>query len=231
VELMLDIPKSLTANAGFDALSHAIEAVASMVASDYTDALAYEAISLLVEYLPRAFEKGGADLEAREKVANASTMAGLAFANAFLGLCHSMAHKLGAYWHLPHGLANSLLLLPVMQFNAEKTPQKMGTFPQYAYPDCLRRYAKVARRLRLAGDTDEALFESLLKKIDEIREKLQLPKTIREAIGDKGTEEEFLASLDKMSHDAFDDQCTGANPRYPLVTEIKELYRKAYYGD
>jgi acetaldehyde dehydrogenase/alcohol dehydrogenase len=157
-------------------------------------------------------------------------MAGVAFANAFLGLCHSMAHKLGAYWHLPHGMANSLLLIEVMQFNAEKAPQKMGTFPQYAYPDCLRRYAEIARRLQLNGDTDEELFAKLLDKIRELQGVLGLPKTIKEAIGDKGTEEEFLASLNKMSRDAFDDQCTGANPRYPLVSEIKKLYLNAYYG-
>ena len=230
IELMLDIPKGLTANAGFDALSHAIEAVGSIVASDYTNGLAFEAILLLVKYLPRAFDKGREDILAREKVANAATMAGVAFANAFLGLCHSMAHKLGAYWHLPHGMANSLLLIEVMQFNAEKAPQKMGTFPQYAYPDCLRRYAEIARRLQLNGDTDEELFAKLLDKIRELQGVLGLPKTIKEAIGDKGTEEEFLASLDKMSRDAFDDQCTGANPRYPLVSEIKKLYLNAYYG-
>ena len=230
IELMLDIPKGLTANAGFDALSHAIEAVGSVLASDYTNGLAFEAILLLVKYLPRAFDKGREDILAREKVANAATMAGVAFANAFLGLCHSMAHKLGAYWHLPHGMANSLLLIEVMRFNAEKAPQKMGTFPQYAYPDCLRRYAEIARRLQLSGDTDEQLFTSLLDKIRELQGVLGLPKTIREAIGDRGTEEEFLASLDKMSRDAFDDQCTGANPRYPLVSEIKKLYLNAYYG-
>ena len=230
IELMLDIPKGLTANAGFDALSHAIEAVGSVLASDYTNGLAFEAILLLVKYLPRAFDKGREDILAREKVANAATMAGVAFANAFLGLCHSMAHKLGAYWHLPHGMANSLLLIEVMRFNAEKAPQKMGTFPQYAYPDCLRRYAEIARRLQLSGDTDEQLFTSLLDKIRELQGVLGLPKTIREAIGDKGTEEEFLASLDKMSRDAFDDQCTGANPRYPLVSEIRKLYLNAYYG-
>lgn len=230
-ELMMDIPKGLTANAGFDALSHAVEAVASVMASDYTNALAFEAISVLVKYLPPAFEKGREDSKAREKVANGATMAGLAFANAFLGLCHSMAHKLGAYWHLPHGVANALLLVEVMKFNAEKAPRKMGTFPQYAYPDCLSRYAEIARRLRLTGETDEQLFASLIEKIEDLKEVLHLPKTIKEAIGDKGTESAFLASLDKMSRDAFDDQCTGANPRYPLVSEIKKLYLNAYYGN
>lgn len=230
VELMLDIPPRLTAYAGFDALSHAIEAVASVLSSDYTNGLAIEAISLLVEYLPRAYQAGRADILAREKVANAATMSGMAFANAFLGVCHSMAHKLGARWHLPHGMANSLLLVEVMRFNAEPVPKKMGTFPQYAYPDCLARYARVARSIGCMGDTDEVLFEALIAKIEEVQTALGIPKTIKEAIGDKGTEQEFLESLDKMSRDAFDDQCTGANPRYPLVKEIREMYLRAYYG-
>ncbi len=231
VELMLDIPKQLTAYAGFDALSHAMEAVGSLLASDYTNGLAMEAISLLVQYLPPAYERGREDIEAREKVANGATMSGLAFANAFLGVCHSMAHKLGARWHVAHGLANSLLLVEVMRFNASPAPEKMGTFPQYAYPDCLARYAKVARYIGCKGSTDEELFEELIAKIEELQRRLNLPKTIREALGDKGTEREFLDSVDKMSRDAFDDQCTGANPRYPLVREIKEMYLRAYYGE
>ena len=230
VELMLDIPPSLTANAGFDALSHAIEAVASLLASDYTNGLAYEAISLLIAYLPRAFSLGDKDLVAREKVANAATMAGMAFANAFLGVCHSMAHKLGARWHLPHGVANSLLLVEVMKFNASPTPEKMGTFPQYAYPDCLSRYAKVAKYVGCEGETDEQLTYALILKIEELQSVLNLPKSIKEALGNRASEKEFLESVDKMSRDAFDDQCTGANPRYPLVREIKEIYLRAYYG-
>ena len=230
VELMLDIPKKLTAYAGFDALSHAMEAVASLLASDFTNGLAYEAISLLIKYLPPAYEQGRGDIAAREKVANAATMSGMAFANAFLGVCHSMAHKLGARWHLPHGMANSLLLVEVMRFNASPTPEKMGTFPQYAYPDCLARYAKVARYIGCAGDTDEELFESLIERIEGVQVRLELPKTIKEALGAEVSEQEFLDSLDKMSRDAFDDQCTGANPRYPLVKEIKEMYLNAYYG-
>jgi acetaldehyde dehydrogenase/alcohol dehydrogenase len=226
---MLDIPKKLTAVAGFDALSHAVEAVASVAASDFTNGLALEAISLLVQYLPRAYKQGRGDILAREKVSNAATMAGMAFANAFLGVCHSMAHKLGARWHLPHGLANALLLVEVMKFNASPTPEKMGTFPQYAYPDCLARYAKIARYIGCTGDTEEALFKALLEKIEGLKEQLHLPKTIREAIGDKGTEEEFINSLDKLAMDAFDDQCTGANPRYPLVEEIKRMYLTCYY--
>ncbi len=230
VELTLDIPKRLTAHAGFDALSHAMEAVASLLASDYTNGIALEAISLLVKYLPPAYKFGRGDIIAREKVANAATMSGIAFANAFLGVCHSMAHKLGARWHIPHGLANSLLLVEVMRFNAAAVPNKMGTFPQYAYPDCLARYARVARYIGCKGDTDEVLFEGLLAKIGEIRRDLELPATIKEALGDGVSEEAFLESVDKMSRDAFDDQCTGANPRYPLVKEIRETYLRAYYG-
>lgn len=229
-ELTLDIPPSLTANAGFDALSHAVEAVASLLASDFTNGLAYEAISVLIAYLPRAFSLGGKDPIAREKVANGATMAGMAFANAFLGVCHSMAHKLGARWHLPHGMANSLLLVEVMKFNASPTPEKMGTFPQYAYPDCLARYAKVAKYVGCEGKDDEELFWRLVEKIEELQTALQLPKSIKEALGDRATEKEFLESVEQMSRDAFDDQCTGANPRYPLVREIKEMYLRAYYG-
>ncbi len=230
VELMKTIPPSLTANAGLDALSHAVEALGSLLASDYTNGLAMESVSLLVAYLPLAFEKGAADLLAREKVANAATMAGMAFANAFLGVCHSMAHKLGARWHLPHGMANSLLLIEVMKFNASPNPTKMGTFPQYAYPDCLSRYAKLARYIGCKGRTDEELFHALIEKIEGLQSRLKMPKTIQEALGERVREEEFLASLDGLSRAAFDDQCTGANPRYPLVEEIKELYLRAYYG-
>ena len=230
VELMLDIPKKLTAHAGFDALSHAIEAAASLLASDYTNGIVFEAIFLIISYLPRAFMYGREDIEAREKVANAATMAGIGFANAFLGVCHSMAHKLGARWHLPHGLANSLLLIEVMKFNASPIPEKMGTFPQYAYPDCLARYARIAKYIGCVEKTEEGLFGELIQKIEHLQASLELPKTIREALGDGVTEEEFLSSVDKMSKDAFDDQCTGANPRYPLVREIKQMYLNAYYG-
>ncbi len=230
VELMKDIPPALTANAGLDALSHALEAVASVVASDFTNGLALEAISLLVSYLPIAFEQGSKNMTAREKVANGATIAGLAFANAFLGLCHSMAHKLGAYWHLPHGMANSLLIVEIMKYNACESPKKMGTFPQYAYPDCKSRYARVARYLGLNGETDDELLNALIEEIERLQARLKMPKSIREAIGERGTEEEFLSSVAQMSEDAFDDQCTGANPRYPLVEEIKELYLRAYYG-
>ena len=231
VELMKNIPPSLTANAGLDALSHAVEAVASVVATDFTNGLALEAISLLVEYLPAAFFDDGSNIYAREKVANAATMAGIAFANAFLGLCHSMAHKLGARWHLPHGMANALLLNEIIRFNSSDAPTKMGTFPQYAYPDCKKRYARIARYLGCKGETEEELIEEMLALFDGLQEKLKMPKTIKEALGERAAEEEFLASVDEMSQDAFDDQCTGANPRYPLVSEIKELYLRAYYGE
>ncbi len=231
VELMLDIPKGLTANAGIDALSHAMEAVASLLASDYTNGLAFEAISLLISYLPPAFSSGRGDAYARERVANAATMAGMAFANAFLGVCHSMAHKLGAKWGLPHGMANALLLCEVMKFNASPTPTKMGTFPQYAYPDCLSRYARAARYAGLEGGTDEACFTALLAKIEELKKELSLPSSIREALQGRVTEQEFLESVDGLARAAFDDQCTGANPRYPLVKEIKEMYLRAYYGE
>ncbi len=229
-QLMLDIPQKLTAYAGFDALSHAMEAVASVLASDYTNGIALEAISLLFAYLPRAYQFGRGDIEARERVANAATMSGMAFANAFLGVCHSMAHKLGARWHLAHGLANSLLLVEVMRFNAAPVPEKMGTFPQYAYPDCLARYARVGKYIGCIGETDEELLENLIERIEELQEKLNIPKTIKEALGEEVSEQDFLDSVDKLSRDAFDDQCTGANPRYPLVKEIKEMYLRAYYG-
>jgi len=229
-ELMMNIPKGLTSCSGIDALSHSLEAVASVMASDFTNGIAKEAIKLIFEYLPDAYSLGSAAPQAREKMANAASMAGMAFANAFLGVCHSMAHKLGAYWHLPHGMANSLLLEQVIRFNSAEAPAKMGTFPQYAYPDCKRRYAEVARYVGCKGKTDDELVESFIVKMKELQKTVGQPETIREAIGDKGTEEEFLATLEKMSEDAFDDQCTGANPRYPLVEEIKKMYLNAYYG-
>ena len=229
-ELMMNIPKGLTSCSGIDALSHSLEAIASVMASDFTNGIAKEAIRLLFEYLPDAYRLGAAAPLAREKTANAATMAGMAFANAFLGVCHSMAHKLGSYWHLPHGMANSLLLEEVIRFNSAEAPRKMGTFPQYAYPECKARYADVARNLGCKGKSDDELVEGLIEKIKDLQRAVGQPATIREAIGEKGTEEEFLASLDKMSEDAFDDQCTGANPRYPLISEIKQMYLNAYYG-
>ena len=229
-DLMMNIPKGLTSCSGIDALSHALEAIASVMATDFTNGIAKEAIKLIFEYLPSAHEKGAHDAIAREKMANASTMAGMAFANAFLGVCHSMAHKLGSYWHIPHGMANSLMLEEVIRFNSSECPTKMGTFPQYAYPQCKARYADVARYLALKGKTDDELVESLIQKLRELQTAVGQPKTIAEALQGRVTEEEFLAKLDEMTEDAFDDQCTGANPRYPLMSEIKQMYLNAYYG-
>lgn len=225
-DLMMGIPKGLTANSGYDAMVHSLEAIASVMATDFTNGIAKEAIKIIFEYLPRAYHDGS-DATARAEMAYAATMAGMAFANAFLGVCHSMAHKLGAYHHLPHGMANALLLPYVMKFNASEAPTKMGTFPQYDHPVALRRYAEIAEMLGLKGKTDEDKLKALLKKLDELRAEIGLPATIKDA---GVPEDKFLAELDNMSRDAFDDQCTGANPRYPLISEIKQMYLDAYYG-
>ena len=226
-DMMMNAPKGLTSASGIDALVHSIEAYVSMMATEFTDGLAIEAIKTIFEYLPRAYEEGANDPIAREKMANAATMAGMAFANAFLGICHSMGHKLGAYHHLPHGVTVGLVLDEVMRFNAEEVPTKMGTFPQYEYPHALRRYAEIADSLNLGGNTDQEKLERLINKIDELKERVGFKKTIK----DYGiSEEDFLSTLDDMSEKAFDDQCTGANPRYPLISEIKEIYLKTYYG-
>ena len=229
-DLMMNIPKGLTSCSGIDAMSHALEAIASVMATDYTNGIAREAVKLIFEFLPRAYEKGAHDAEARDRMANASCMAGMAFANAFLGVCHSMAHKLGSYWHLPHGMANSLMLEAVIRFNSVEQPTKMGTFPQYAYPQCKARYAETARFIGCKGKNDDELVEALIKKLKELQASIGQPKTIKEALGDKVTEEQFMERLDAMTEDAFDDQCTGANPRYPLMNEIKQMYLNAYYG-
>ena len=225
-ELMMSIPKGLTANSGYDAMVHALEAVASVMSSDFANGMAKEAIKLIFEYLPVAY-KNGSDETARAEMAYAATMAGMAFANAFLGVCHSMAHKLGSYHHLPHGMANALLLNEVMRFNAAEAPAKMGTFPQYDHPVCLRRYAEVAELVGIKGKTDEEKFEKLLDKLADLRKEVGLPESIKAA---GVPEDKFLEQLDKMSRDAFDDQCTGANPRYPMIAEIKQMYLNAYYG-
>ena len=226
-DLQMSAPKGLTAASGIDAVSHALEAFASMLATDYTDSLALRSLEIMFEYLPRAYENGEDDLEAREKTANAATMAGMAFANAFLGVCHSMAHKLGAFHHLPHGIANALMLNEVIRFNSADTPAKMGTFPQYAYPHTKARYAEIADYLNLSGKTDDEKVESLITALDALKEKIGIKKTIRDYVPD---EEDFLNRLDSMTEQAFDDQCTGANPRYPLMSEIKQMYLNAYYG-
>ena len=226
--LMMNAPKGLTSASGADALVHAIEAYASMMATEFTDGLAIEAIKTIFEYLPRAYENGANDPEAREKMANAATMAGMAFANAFLGICHSMGHKLGAYHHLPHGITVALVLDEVMRFNSAEIPHKMGTFPQYDHPHTLRRYAEIAEALNIGGANDYEKMENLIRKIDELKERIGIKKTIRDYGID---EQDFLATLDEMSEKAFDDQCTGANPRYPLISELKDIYLKTYYGN
>ncbi len=226
-DMMMDQPKGLTSASGIDALTHALEAYASMLATDYTDGLALKAIKTIFEYLPAAYDNGASDPKARQKMADASTMAGMAFANAFLGVCHSMAHKLGAFHHLPHGIANALMIEEVLRFNAVETPVKMGTFPQYDHPRTLERYAEIADFLGLKGKTDEEKLENLIKAITELKEKVGVKKTIK----DYGIDEKyFLANLEDMTEQAFDDQCTGANPRYPLLSEIKDMYLNAYYG-
>ena len=225
--MMMNAPKGLTSASGIDAVTHCLEAYASMMATEYTDGLAIESLKNIFKYLPRAYENGANDPEAREKMANAATMAGMAFANAFLGVCHSMAHKLGAFHHIPHGIANALMIEYVLKFNSAEVPTKMGTFPQYDHPHTLRRYAEVAEALGLGGANDEESLNNLIKAINELKEKIGIKKTIK----DYGIDEkDFLDRLDEMSEQAFDDQCTGANPRYPLISEIKEMYLKAYYG-
>ena len=223
----ISAPKGLTAASGIDAVTHALEAYASMLATDYTDSLALRSLKMIFEYLPRAYEKGATDILAREKMANAATMAGMAFANAFLGVCHSMAHKLGAFHHLPHGVANALMIGEVLRFNAAETPVKMGTFSQYDHPHTLARYAEVADHLGIKGETDGEKLEGLIGAIEELKEKVGIKATIK----DYGiSEADFLAHLDEMVEQAFDDQCTGANPRYPLMSEIRQMYLNAYYG-
>ena len=226
-DLMMNAPKGLTSASGIDALVHSIEAYVSTMSTEFTDGLALEAIKLIFEYLPRAYEKGAEDVEAREKMAHAATIAGMAFANAFLGICHSMGHKLGAFHHLPHGVTVSLVLNEVMKFNSSEKPVKMGTFPQYEYPKALRRYAEIAEYLGIDGKDDEEKLSKLLVKIDELKDKIGIKHTIKDY---DISEKDFLETLDEMSEQAFDDQCTGANPRYPLIEEIKEIYLKVYYG-
>ena len=223
----MSAPRGLTAASGIDAVTHALEAYASVMATDYTDGLALRALKVIFEYLPRAYDNGQVDVEAREKMANAATMAGMAFANAFLGVCHSMAHKLGAFHHLPHGIANALMIEEVLRFNASEAPVKMGTFSQYDHPHTLARYAEVADYLGLGGKNDSEKLENLIKAVNTLKERVGIKKTIRDYNID---EADFLARLDDMTEQAFDDQCTGANPRYPLMSEIKQMYLDAYYG-
>lgn len=226
IDFHMSAPKGLTSASGIDAVTHALEAYASMMATDFTDSLALRALKIIFEYLPKAYENGS-DSIAREKMANGATMAGMAFANAFLGVCHSMAHKLGAFHHLPHGVANALLIEEVIRFNSAETPAKMGTFPQYGYPHTRSRYAEVADTLGLGGNSDNEKVDNLINAIRELRHKIG----IKDTIADYGIDEkQFLDTLDEMTEQAFDDQCTGANPRYPLMSEIKQMYLNAYYG-
>lgn len=227
--LMMNAPKGLTSASGIDAVSHALEAYASMMATDYTDSLALRALQIIFEYLPQAYESaktGVPNPKAREKMANAATMAGMAFANAFLGVMHSMAHKLGAFHHLPHGVANAMMMTEVLRFNASAKPRKMGTFPQYDHPHTLARYAEIADALGVKGKDDQAKLEGLIKKIDELKATIEIEPSIKGYI----KEDDFMATLDEMVEQAFDDQCTGANPRYPLMSEIRQMYLNAYHG-
>ena len=224
----MSAPKGLTAASGIDAVTHAVEAYAAMLATDYTDGLALQALKTIFKYLPRAYENGQTDVEAREKMANAATIAGMAFANAFLGVCHSMAHKLGAFHHLPHGVANALMIEQVIRFNAAEAPTKMGTFSQYDHPHALARYADIADALGLGGHTDQEKVENLIAAINDLKQRVG----IKETIADYGVDEQdFLNRLDEMVEQAFDDQCTGANPRYPQMSELKQMYLNAYYGN
>ena len=225
---MMNQPRGLTSASGIDVLTHGLEAYASMMATDYTDGLALKSMKNVFDYLPRAYEYGAADPEARQKMADASCMAGMAFANAFLGVCHSMAHKLGAYHHLPHGVANALMICHVLRYNAAEVPAKMGTFPQYDHPHTLARYAECARFCGVCGKDDAETLDLFIDKIEELKAKVGIKKSIAEY---GISEETFMSTLDQMVEDAFDDQCTGANPRYPLLKEIKAMYLKAYYGE
>lgn len=227
-DLMMTQPKGLTAASGIDAMTHALEAYASVMATDYTDGLALQALKNIFKYLPACYENGANEPIAREKMANASTMAGMAFANAFLGVCHSMAHKLGAFHHLPHGVANALLITKIMRYNISPAPQKMGTFSQYPYPNALERYCECARFIGVNGSSNEEVFENFISKIEELKASVGIKKTIRDYNID---EQKFLDTLDDMVEQAFDDQCTGANPRYPLMSEMKEIYLNTYYGE
>ncbi|MDF2655198.1 MAG: iron-containing alcohol dehydrogenase [Bacillota bacterium] len=226
-DLMMTMPKGLTAASGIDALTHALEAYASMLATPFTDGLALQAVKKIFDYLPASYIEGAANPVAREEMAHASSMAGMAFANAFLGICHSLAHKLGAHHHLPHGVANALLITEVMKFNAVDIPKRMGTFPQYQYPKTLQRYGEIATFIGITGKNDQEKLDKLIARIEELKDVLNIPKTIQ-AAGVK--ESDFLTSLDQMTEQAFDDQCTGANPRYPLMEEMKQIYLKVYYG-
>lgn len=226
-DLQMNQPKGLTSASGIDALVHALEAYVSMLATDFTDGLALRAIKMIFDNLPAAYNEGGKNPVARENMTHAATLAGMAFANAFLGLCHSMAHKLGNFHHIPHGVANSLLIEEIIKYNSADVPTKMGTFPQYKYPHTMRRYAEIAEYLGISGKTDEDKVNKLIAKINDLKNELNLPKSIKDFGVD---EKQFNDTLDDMVEQAFNDQCTAANPRYPLLKEMKEMYLTAYYG-
>jgi acetaldehyde dehydrogenase/alcohol dehydrogenase len=226
-ELVMNMPKSLTAFGGLDALTHALESYVSVAATEFTSGLALEAIGLLFQYLPRAYKHGANDPEAREKVHYAATIAGLAFANAFLGICHSLAHKLGSMFHVPHGLANALMISHVIRYNATDAPFKQAIFPQYRYPNAKERYAQIADYLKLGGETADEKIERLVEAVETLKWELDTPATLKDVLKD---EREFYTKLDEMAEQAFDDQCTGTNPRYPLIQDLKDLYLMAYRG-
>ena len=224
---MMNLPKGVTRASGYDVLTHAVVAYVSIMASDYTDGFALTAIRNVFKYLPRAYKNGAKDPEARIKMADASCLAGIAFANAFLGVNHSLAHKLGGWHHIPHGTANALLFTEICKYNAQRTPTKMGTFSQYQYPHAKQRYVEAARYCGIQGKNDDEVFENFIQALEDLKEKIGIKKTIK----DYGVDEKyFLDTLDEMVENAFNDQCTGANPRYPLMSEIKEIYLKCYYG-
>ena len=227
-ELVMHMPKKLTAYGGIDALTHAIEAYVSVLATEFTEGLAREAIQLLFEYLPRSYKYGAQDPVAREKVHYAATIAGMAFANAFLGICHSLAHKLGSTFHVPHGLANALMICHVIRYNATDAPFKQAIFSQYTYPHAKQRYAEIADFLHLGGRTDDDKVERLINAIENLKQEVGIPLSIKEVLPDQ--EREFYEKVEEMAEQAFDDQCTGANPRYPLMRDLKELYVLSYQG-
>ena len=228
VNILKNAPKGLTAASGIDAVTHCLEALASMMSTPFTDGIALEALKMLFDYLPRCYQNGQTDLEAREMVGTAATMAGMAFANAFLGIGHSLAHKLGAYHNIVHGIANALVIDDVIRFNSVDIPTKMGTFPQYDHPMAIKKYVRAAEAIGVSGNSDQEKVEGLIKRIDELKEQLEIKKTLQ----DYGvSEEQFWATLDEMSENAFDDQCTSTNPRYPLIEEMKTIYIRSFYGN
>jgi acetaldehyde dehydrogenase/alcohol dehydrogenase len=230
-ELAMNIPQRLTAFGGIDALTHALEAYVSVCGTAFTNGLALEAIRLLFKYLPSAYQNGAKDPKAREKVHYAASIAGMAFANAFLGICHSLAHKLGSAFHVPHGLANALMITHVIRYNATDAPFKQAIFPQYHYPSAKWHYAHIADYLGLGGNNEDEKIERLVQAIDNLKRQLDIPMTIKAGLSEDIGDRQFMDEVDNMAAQAFDDQCTGANPRYPLISDLKDIYTSAYFGD